>query len=60
MITSDTYSKFIDPHDSSLVTLFGDAATATLIVKDESLNIEGIGKSFFGTDETKKTYKKSY
>lgn len=56
MITSDTYSKFINPEDSSLATLFGDGATATLIQSDEDSEIEGIGKSFFGTDSTKKDF----
>ena len=56
MITSDTYSKFINPEDSSLATLFGDGATATLIQSDEDSDIEGIGKSFFGTDSTKRDF----
>ena len=30
-ITAETYSKFIDPTDRSLRTIFGDAAAATLI-----------------------------
>ena len=37
MITADTYSKFIDPNDSSLVTLFGDEAAATLIVSEDNI-----------------------
>lgn len=55
MITSDTYSKFIDPNDSSLATLFGDAATATLVVQDDNSKNVGIGKSYFGTDSSKKS-----
>ncbi len=31
LLTGDTYSKFINPHDRSVRTLFGDAASATLI-----------------------------
>ena len=54
LITSDTYSKFIDPKDSSLATLFGDGATATLIVADRNSNYEGIEKAYFGTDSSKK------
>lgn len=53
LLTSDTYSKFINPEDSSLATLFGDGATATLIKSDEESELEGIGKSFFGTDSNK-------
>ena len=54
MITADTYSKFIDPNDSSLVTLFGDGATATLIVSEDNTIDEGIGRCYFGTDSSKK------
>ena len=53
MVTADTYSKFINPQDSSLATLFGDGATATLIVNEEE-NEQGIGNCSFGTDSTKK------
>lgn len=31
LLTSETYSKFIHPHDKSNRTIFGDAAAATLI-----------------------------
>lgn len=31
IITADTYTKFIDKEDKTLVTLFGDAASATLV-----------------------------
>jgi len=34
-ITSETYSKFIHPADKSNRTIFGDAATATLISSEE-------------------------
>ncbi len=53
MLTADTYSKFINPQDSSLATLFGDGATATLIVNEEG-NEQGIGNFSFGTDSSKK------
>tara|TARA_Y100000768_G_C23980285_1_gene685365 strand:- start:580 stop:1497 length:918 start_codon:yes stop_codon:yes gene_type:complete len=36
VVTSDTYSKYIDPHDSSIRTLFSDGASAAIIEKDES------------------------
>src|SRR5579871_2693795 len=31
LLTAETYSKFIDPEDRSVRTIFGDAAAATLI-----------------------------
>jgi 3-oxoacyl-[acyl-carrier-protein] synthase-3 len=34
LLTAETYSKFLDPHDRATRTLFGDAATATLIEAD--------------------------
>lgn len=34
LLTSETYSKFIHPQDKSNRTIFGDAAAATLIAKD--------------------------
>lgn len=48
LITSETYSKFIHPKDKSNKTIFGDAASATLIS-----NCDGfceIGDFVFGTD----------
>lgn len=48
LITSETYSKFINPRDKSNKTIFGDAATATLLS-----NVDGIfevGNFSFGTD----------
>lgn len=48
LVTSETYTKFIHPKDKSNLTIFGDAAAATLVSK------EGDGgeiKNFvFGTD----------
>lgn len=49
LITSDTYTKFINPRDRSLRTLFGDGATATLI-RSVSSDKEVIGPFVFGTD----------
>jgi len=37
LVTSDPYSKIIDPNDKSTSLLFGDAATATLIGPDPIL-----------------------
>ena len=55
LITGDTYSKLIDQNDSSVATLFGDGATATLVVPDIKA-VNGIGPCYFGTDSSKKDY----
>lgn len=47
LITSETYTKFIDSSDVSNRSIFGDAATATLVVESER---EHIGEFVFGTD----------
>ncbi|MFT4523145.1 MAG: 3-oxoacyl-[acyl-carrier-protein] synthase-3 [Bacteroidia bacterium] len=48
LLTSETYSKFIDPRDKSIRTLFGDAACATLVsAADGSSKIENF---VYGTD----------
>ena len=31
LLTGDTYSKYLDPEDKTVVTIFGDAGTATLL-----------------------------
>jgi 3-oxoacyl-[acyl-carrier-protein] synthase-3 len=49
LITAETYSKYINPLDKSVRTLFGDAAAATLI-GTSSRDIESIGPFVFGTD----------
>jgi 3-oxoacyl-[acyl-carrier-protein] synthase III len=49
MITSDTYSKFINRKDKSVRTIFGDAATATLI-QGHMANSESIYGFCYGTD----------
>lgn len=46
-ITAETYSKYIDPQDRSLRTIFGDAAAATLIESSDSQELSGF---CFGTD----------
>lgn len=48
-VTADTYSKFINPRDRSLRTLFGDGATATYLEGVESEN-ELVGPFVFGSD----------
>ena len=47
LITAETYSKYIDPTDRSLRTIFGDGAAATLI---EPSAIPSLGAFVFGTD----------
>jgi len=49
LITAETYSKYINPRDRSLRTLFGDAGAATLVsgVRAEQ---NFIGPFVFGTD----------
>ena len=47
LITSETYSKYIDPADRSLRTIFGDGAAATLIEASESPTLSAFQ---FGTD----------
>lgn len=47
LITSETYSKYIDPDDRSLRTIFGDAAAATLIDTADEPSMWGFQ---FGTD----------
>jgi 3-oxoacyl-[acyl-carrier-protein] synthase III len=49
LITAETYSKFINPQDRSVRTLFGDAAAATLIRGAED-GPPGIGPFVYGTD----------
>ena len=46
-VTAETYSKFIDKHDRSVRTIFGDAAAASLIVAHDQPSITGYK---FGTD----------
>ncbi|MBN1910147.1 MAG: ketoacyl-ACP synthase III [Pirellulales bacterium] len=47
LITAETYSKYIDPADRSLRTVFGDGAAATLI---DSAEERSLGPFVFGTD----------
>jgi 3-oxoacyl-[acyl-carrier-protein] synthase III len=48
LITADTYSKFLNPQDKSVRTIFGDGASATLIEAEPSL--QAISPPAFGTD----------
>ncbi len=47
LLTAETYTKFIDPTDRSLRTIFGDAAAATLI---DAAAAPSLGAFVFGTD----------
>lgn len=49
LITSETYSKFIDEDDRSLRTIFGDGAAATLL---EAVDQPSVHSFSFGTDGT--------
>ncbi|MEC9093316.1 MAG: ketoacyl-ACP synthase III [Planctomycetota bacterium] len=46
-LTAETYTKYIDPTDRSLRTIFSDAAVATLI---ESVDERSVSAFQFGTD----------
>lgn len=48
LITADTYSKFLNPGDKSVKTIFGDGAAATLISGDSEY--ETLGGLTYGTD----------
>jgi len=47
LVTSETYSRYINKHDRSNRSIFGDAATATLISYSDFI---GIGDFLYGTD----------
>lgn len=49
LITADTYTKLIHPDDKSIVTLFGDAASATLVCATDR-STPSIGPFVYGTD----------
>ncbi len=55
LITSETYSKYINHHDKVNKTIFGDAASATLISSSgNSKELSGRIRNFvFGTDGSK-------
>jgi 3-oxoacyl-[acyl-carrier-protein] synthase-3 len=41
LLTGETYSKYIDPRDRSLRTIFGDAGAATLIDASDTPTLQG-------------------
>jgi 3-oxoacyl-[acyl-carrier-protein] synthase-3 len=47
LVTAETYTKYIDPIDRSLRTIFGDGAAATLV---EASDEPSIGSFVLGTD----------
>lgn len=49
LLTADTYSKLVHPEDRSVRTIFGDAATATLLVAEEHPE-PPLGPFVYGTD----------
>ena len=49
LVTAETYSKFINPKDRSVRTIFGDGSAATL-VSGVDAETELIGPFIFGTD----------
>ena len=49
LITSETYSKFMDPSDKKVRTIFGDGAAATYVVGVQS-DVNHLGPFVFGTD----------
>lgn len=53
LITSEMYSKLIDPLDKGNLTIFGDAATCSLISEQHFDNSWQIGKTHVGTDGSK-------
>jgi 3-oxoacyl-[acyl-carrier-protein] synthase-3 len=50
LLTGETYSKFIHKRDKSVRTLFGDAATATLVAGVEKEGPPPLGPFVYGTD----------
>ena len=51
LLTGDTYTKLLDPNNASVSTLFGDGASATIIVQEDKKS--SIGDFEFGTDGSK-------
>lgn len=49
LITTDTYTKYVNTHDRGVRTLFADAGAATLVVATEAEE-DLIGPFVFGTD----------
>jgi 3-oxoacyl-[acyl-carrier-protein] synthase-3 len=50
VVSADTYSRYCDPRDLTTVTLFGDAAGATLLTAEPRGALAEIGPTVLGTD----------
>ncbi|WP_122665701.1 ketoacyl-ACP synthase III [Pseudomonas viridiflava] len=50
LVTAETYSRYINPQDKSVRTLFGDAAAVTLIVADEGEGGPYLERFRYGSD----------
>jgi 3-oxoacyl-[acyl-carrier-protein] synthase-3 len=50
LLTAETYSKFINPTNRSVRTIFGDAGAATLLRGIDDVGTEPLGPFLFGTD----------
>ena len=50
LITAETYSKYLDPNDKSVRTIFGDGAAATFVVAQNNTKDYAIGLPEYGTD----------
>ena len=50
LVSADTYSRYCDPHDVTTVTLFGDAAGATLLTGESGNALAEVGATVVGTD----------
>jgi 3-oxoacyl-[acyl-carrier-protein] synthase-3 len=50
LLTADTYSKYLDPRDRGVRTLFGDGASATWVAAGADSGEPPIGPVMFGTD----------
>jgi len=48
VLTADTYTKFLNPADKSVRTIFGDGASATLVTSDGKR--DSLGAFRYGTD----------
>jgi 3-oxoacyl-[acyl-carrier-protein] synthase-3 len=48
IVTADTYTKFLNPKDKSVRTIFGDGASATFVIADG--NAGSISALTYGTD----------
>jgi 3-oxoacyl-[acyl-carrier-protein] synthase-3 len=50
LVSADAYSRYCDSHDVTTVTLFGDAAGATLLTSESRGALAEVGATVLGTD----------